>query len=55
MKDEYRTITAGIAFLVLSPMLLPMVNTEIAPMLYAMIGIAGLIILSAGIAGIMKS
>jgi hypothetical protein len=55
MNFEFRPIAASVLFLVLSPILVPLFNLDLAPLVYAVIGISGLVILSAGLAGIMKS
>jgi nucleoside recognition membrane protein YjiH len=54
VKDEYRIIALGIAFLLLSPIILPIISLDVAPLIYAAIGITGLIILSTAVAGILK-
>jgi hypothetical protein len=55
VHPKFRSIAVSIAFLVLSPIIVPMFNLDLGPLVYATLGITGLIALSAGLAGIMKS
>lgn len=55
MHKEYRTIAVGIFLLLLSPVVLPITGLEAAPLVHVAAGIAGLLILSTSLVGILKA
>jgi len=55
VNPEYRTIALSIFLLLLSPIIVPIFNLDLAPLVYAVSGITGLILLSFGLVSFMSA